>query len=239
MVAASGPDEGDAGTGTRRRQAERSEATKRRILGAARALFAEQGYEATPVEEILGRAGISKGAFYHHFPDKRELLAAVYEEIEGELTAMLAGVGRDHRDPIERIEAGCQAFLDACLDPVVLRIALVEAPAILGWRRWREIDARNGFGLLLAGLRSAARAGRIPADCLEERGHLLLAALMGSALLVGESSDPAATRATVGRIVSEQIWGLAGEEPPQHTPQGPPVTGGKPAVPIETTVEEM
>jgi len=204
---------GDA-PGGRRRQAERADATRRRLLGTARALFAERGYDATPIEEILARTGLSKGAFYHHFADKRELLDAVYEELEQELTAMLAGVGRDLPDPIARIDRGCQAFLDACMDPAVRRIALVDAPAVLGWQRWREIDVHHGFGLLLAGLRSAARAGRIPTDHLVERGHLLLAALMEGALLVAASAEPAATRESVGHIVSEQIWGLAGEVPP-------------------------
>jgi AcrR family transcriptional regulator len=197
-----------AGSGGRSRQAERSEATRRKILAAARALFAERGYDATPVEEILRSTGLSKGAFYHHFPDKRELLAAVYEEMERELVVMLAAAGSEGRDPIEKMERGCQAFLDAGLDPVVRRIALVDAPAVLGWRRWRDIDTKHGFGLLLAGLRSAARAGLIPDDALEERGHLLLASLMEAALLVGASADPVATRAVVGRCISEQIRSL-------------------------------
>jgi len=206
------------------RPAERADRTRRRLLGAARVLFAEHGYDATPIEEILRHAELSKGAFYHHFPDKRELLAAVYEQIEQELVEMLALVGRERPDPVERIERGCQAFLDACLDPVVHRIALIDAPAVLGWRRWRAIDARYGFGLLLAGLRSAARAGRISADLLEERGHLLLASLMEAALLVGESADPAATREAVGRIVAEQIWGLAGEAPPVDAAEAQPIS---------------
>jgi AcrR family transcriptional regulator len=214
MSAASDQDERSTGTSVRRRQAERSDTTRRKLLGVARALFAERGYDATPVEAILARTGLSKGAFYHHFPDKRELLAAVYEELEQELVAMLAAAGREGKDPIERIERGCQAFLDACLDPVVRQIVLIDAPAVLGWRRWREIDAQYGFGLLLAGLRAAVRAGRIPADSLEQRGHLLLASLMEAALLVGESADPAATRDAVGRILSEQIWRMAGETPP-------------------------
>jgi AcrR family transcriptional regulator len=205
-----------AGGGVRHRQAERSKATRDRLLSAARVLFAARGYDATSIEEILKQTGLSKGAFYHHFADKRGLLDAVYEELELELTAMLAGVGRDLRDPLARIDHGCQAFLDACLDPVVRQIALVDAPAVLGWRRWREIDAQHGFGLLLAGLRSAARHGRIAPEHLVERGHLLLAALMEAALLVGASADPTVTRATVGRIVSEQIWGLAGESPPHR-----------------------
>lgn len=218
---------GSADPRQRRSQAERLATTRAALLGTARALFAERGYDATSIEEILGRTGYSKGAFYHHFADKRELLAAVYEQIEQELTAMLAGVGRGLADPLEAIDLGCQAFLDACLDPAVRRIALIDAPAALGWRRWREIDAQHGFGLLLAGLRSAARRGRIPADLIEERGHLLLASLMEAALLVGESPNPAATRAAVGHIVSEQIRALAGAA-------SPPVSGNSPITPART-----
>src|SRR5687767_3722022 len=86
--------DGGAGSGVRRRQAERSDATRRRILTAARAFFAERGYDATSVELILRSTGLSKGAFYHHFPDKRELLAAVYEDLERELVVALAEAGR-------------------------------------------------------------------------------------------------------------------------------------------------
>ncbi len=225
---------GRTGSGVRRRQAERADSTRRKLLSVARTLFAERGYDATPIEEVLERTGLSKGAFYHHFPDKRELLAAVYEDVEQDLVVMLASAGRERTDPIEQIERGCQAFLDACLDPAVRRIALVDAPAVLGWRRWRAIDAQYGFGLLLAGLRSAARAGRIPADVLEERGHLLLASLMEAALLVGEAADPVAMRASVGRVVSEQIWGLAGGAPSSLASAAPPAAPRRPAEPGPT-----
>ncbi|MBI2706594.1 MAG: TetR/AcrR family transcriptional regulator, partial [Actinobacteria bacterium] len=238
MSGATDQDGDDTGSETRRSRAERSENTRRRLLDVARALFAERGYDATPIEEILARTGLSKGAFYHHFPDKRELLAAVYEDIEQELVPRLAAAGRGPEDPIERMERGCQAFLDACLDPVVRQIVLVDTPAVLGWRRWRDIDTRYGFGLLQAGLRSAARAGRIPTDLLEERGHLLLASLMEAALLVGEAADPVATREAVGRVVSEQIWGLAGETPPLPTPAAPPVLGDRPATLTPTNLDD-
>ncbi len=196
------------------RQAERSNSTRRKLLDAAREAFGTRGYDATPLEELLAATGFSKGAFYHHFADKRELLAAVYENLEAEITAGLAPIGREFSDPLARIDSGCQAFLDACLEPAVRQIALTDAPAVLGWQRWREIDSRFGFGLLLAGLRSAARAGRIPDTDLEVRGHLLLASLMEAALLVGSTEDPKAMREAAGRAISAQIWALAGEDPP-------------------------
>src|SRR5262245_1836453 len=159
-----------------RRQQERTATTRRAILAAARELFARDGYEATTIEAIAGRAGVSKGALYHHYADKAEVLAAVYEDLEQELVASLLTVAATETDPVVALRHGCQRFLDQCLDPVFRRIALVDAPTALGWQRWRAIDARHGLGLLAAGLRAAADQGRIPSDHLDERAHLLLAA---------------------------------------------------------------
>ena len=193
---------------TRRTQADRSESTRQAILGAARELFADRGYEATPIDEVARRAGVSKGALYHHYRDKAEVLAAVYEELERGLAAQLAASVAGIADPVEMLRTGCQAFLDACLDPVVRRIALVDAPAGLGWERWREIDARHGFGLLRAGLAAAAAVGAVPDDHLDERAHLLLAALMEAALLLGKADDARATREALRAVVDQHIDGL-------------------------------
>ena len=192
-----------------RTQAERSASTRARFLAAARRGFSERGFDGVPLDWLLQETGLSKGAFYHHFRDKRELLAQLYEEMEQEVTGRLRLVGRDLPDPLARIDAGCQAFLDECLDPEFRRIALVEAPAVLGWAAWREIDARYGFGLLMSGLRAAAREGRILDDELLLRGHLLLAALMEAALVLGASGDPARVRPEVGRLISQQVRALA------------------------------
>src|SRR5215207_6750983 len=150
-----------------RRQHERAAATRGAIVGAARELFSEGGYEATTIEDIARRAGVSKGALYHHYADKVDLLVAVYEDLEAELVESLMAVANAETDPMEALRAGCYAFLDACLDPVFHRIALIDAPSALGWDRWRAIDARHGFGLLRAGLQVAADDRRIGGDHLE------------------------------------------------------------------------
>jgi AcrR family transcriptional regulator len=199
-----------------RRQHERTATTRRAILTTARELFARDGFEATTIGAIAGRAGVSKGALYHHFADKADVLAAVYEDLEQELVESLVAVAVTETDPVLALRRGCQAFLDHCLDPVFRRIALVDAPNGLGWQRWRSIDARHGFGLLLAGLRAAADQGRIRSDHLDERAHLLLAALVEAALLVGSSDDPAATRESMGALIDEHLDGLL------FTPAGTP-----------------
>jgi AcrR family transcriptional regulator len=191
-----------------RRQQERTAATRRAIVLAARELFAEAGYEATTIEDIVRRAGVSKGALYHHYADKVEVLVAVYEDLEAELVESLLAVAAE-TDPVAALRVGCRAFLDACLGPVFRRIALVDAPGALGWERWRSIDARHGFGLLVAGLRAAADGRRVSPEHLEERAHLLLAALIEAALLIGHSDAVDATREAMGTLIDEHIDALA------------------------------
>jgi AcrR family transcriptional regulator len=196
-------------TAAARTQAQRSAATRAAIVTAATRLFAARGFDATGIEDIASEAGVSKGALYHHYADKVEVLAAVYEHVEEGLTKRLLAAAGSKPDPLDALRVGCQTFLDACLDPVIRRIALVEAPVGLGWQRWRAIDARYGFGLLLGGLRAAAESGQVSDEDLDERAQLLLAALIEASLLIGASSKPRAARRTVGRVVDQFIDALA------------------------------
>jgi AcrR family transcriptional regulator len=132
----------------RRTQEERSEATRAKLIAAARRLFAERGYAGVGTEEIVRAAGVTRGALYHHFEGKPQLLEAVYEQIEGELTEKIATGALGGSDPLDALRAGSEMFLDACLEPEVQRIVLLDAPAVLGWERWREIAADHGLGLV-------------------------------------------------------------------------------------------
>src|SRR5437588_9351940 len=130
-----------------RSQAERSQATREALIGAGRKLFAERGFAAIGTGEIVRAAGVSRGALYHHFDGKRGLLEAVYEQIERELAERIAAAALGATDPLEAMRSGTEMFLDACLEPEVQRIVLLDAPAVLGWERWREIAADYGLGL--------------------------------------------------------------------------------------------
>ena len=147
---------------TRRTQGERTEATREALMAAARRLFTERGYDAVGTEEIVRAAGVTRGALYHHFGGKAELLEAVYERLEAESTERVARVvlGSELRSPLEAMKAGVEAFLDECAEPELQRIALHDAPAVLGWDRWREIAAANGLGLIEASLAPRSRRGR-------------------------------------------------------------------------------
>jgi AcrR family transcriptional regulator len=194
----------------RRTQAERTEATRAALVAAARRLFTEHGYEGVGTEEIVRAAGVSRGALYHHFGGKAELLEAAYEQLEAESTERVARIvlGSELESPLAAMRAGIQAFLDECAEPELRRIALHEAPAVLGWERWREIGAANGLGLIEASLSAAIEAGEIRPVPVKPTAHLLLGALDEAAMLVARSEDPA-SRAEVTAVLLVLLDSLA------------------------------
>lgn len=195
------PERAKGGKGART-QGERAEATRGALMAAARRLFTERGYDGVGTEEIVRAAGVSRGALYHHFGGKAELLEAVYERLEAESTERVARVvlGSELESPLEAMKAGVEAFLDECAEPELQRIALHDAPAVLGWDRWREIAAANGLGLIEASLTAAIEAGEIRPLPVKPMAHLLLGALDEAAMLVARSDGPA-SRAEVTAVL--------------------------------------
>lgn len=198
-----------------RTQSERTEATRAALMAAARRLFTERGYDAVTTEEIVRAAGVTRGALYHHFGGKAELLEAVYERLEAESTERVARVvlGSELESPLEAMKAGIEAFLDACAEPELQRIALHDAPAVLGWDRWREIAAANGLGLIEASLSAAIEAGEIKPLPARPLAHLLLGALDEAAMLVARSEDPVA-RSEVTTVLVTLLDSFAAERAP-------------------------
>ena len=184
---------------SRRTQAERSLATRTALLAAARDLFASQGFAGTSRDEIAARAGVTRGALYHHFASKEALFRAVVEQLEAELGARIMAAAEKEPDPRLHLRVGCHAFLDACRsDPAVRRIVILEAPVVLGWDAWREIDARHGVALIAAGL-AAALDGPPPGNAsIETLATLLLGTLNEAAMLVATAPKPRVARAQVG-----------------------------------------
>src|ERR1044072_7811071 len=106
---------------------ERSRATRERLLAHARALFGARGYAAVGTEEIVRAAGVTRGALYHQFADKRELFAAVFEDTEPERIPEAARRVAATDAPVEALGGGFQGWLEACSRPAVQRIVLVDA----------------------------------------------------------------------------------------------------------------
>ena len=186
----------------RRTQAERTSATRRALLDAARAQFAERGFSGTGREQVAAAAGVTRGALYHHFGTKEGLFRAVVEELEAGLAEQVATAAAEGTDPVDELRRGCLAFLDACLEPAVRRIVLLEAPVVLGWDAWREIDARYGLALVRTGLAGALDQVGLDPGAVEPLAHLLLGALNEAALLVATAEDPVRAREEVGVTVA-------------------------------------
>lgn len=194
----------------RRKQGDRTEATRGALMAAARKLFTERGYDDVGTEEIVRTAGVTRGALYHHFGGKAELLDAVYMQLEAESTERVARIvlGSNIESPVAAMKAGIEAFLDECAQPELRQIALHDAPAVLGWDRWREIGAANGLGLIEASLGAAIEAGEIRPLPVKPLAHLLLGALDEAAMLVARDEDPVA-RAEVTATLGALLDGFA------------------------------
>ena len=188
-----------------RTQAERLAATRAALLREARAIFASAGYEAAATEEIVKQAKVTRGALYHHFKDKRDLFEAVVEEVARGIATTIDDMTVPVSDPLEMLIEGMRAFLDACLDPAVRRIYLIDAPAVLGWHRWREIDAPHGVRSLREGIAAVLAVRPDPALAIEPLTFLLSGASNEAALWVAEAKDEKTARRTMDRALSELI----------------------------------
>jgi AcrR family transcriptional regulator len=188
----------------------RSEATRQRLVAAARTMFGERGYASVGTEQIVQAAGVTRGALYYQFRDKAALFAAVAETVHAEIAHRItAGAQTDGRtDPMATLHAGVRRFLEACADPAVERILLLDGPAVLGWQAWRDLADRYGLGLLQQGLQAAIDAGAITPQPVVPVAHVLLGALDEGALYVARAEDPAAARQECTDILQQLLDGL-------------------------------
>jgi AcrR family transcriptional regulator len=172
-----------------RTQRERSEATTGELLSAARELFAADGYVATLLDDVVKRAGVTKGALYHHFESKRELFEAVFEGEQMKIAQASAKAYRRKRDHWSGFYEGCRAFFESSLDPGVQRITLLDAPSVLGLERIREIQGRYAQAMLIDGLQQAIDDGTIASRPVEPLASMLSGAICEGARLVARSDD--------------------------------------------------
>ena len=172
------------------KQSERTQSTVQAILAAARLLFTRDGFEGVSVDQIAERAGVAKGAVYHHFPSKDAIFTRVLEEIQGEIAAKLAAARTSGDNALDAVAKAVLLYLDAAMEPQTKRILLIDGPSVLGWRKWREIDDRF-FG---AGVRSAIRRILGPEASSRDIAaieHLLMGSVMEAALVCATAKDPA------------------------------------------------
>lgn len=197
---------GDKGHGEapRRTQADRRTATRAALIAAGRELFAAKGFAGAGREEIVERAGVTRGAMYHHFASKEALFRAVYEACEEDVLTHLMHAASPAQDPKEMLRLGSLAYLDVAASEEVRRICLLDAPSVLDPEDRRELAERFGLGVIREALRECMDAGLIRERPVDVLAHIYLAMLLESATLVAEGRD----KAEVASVLEEMIDAL-------------------------------
>ena len=195
------------------KKAEQSEATRTALLQAARELFTERGYAGTATEDIAQRAGVTRGALYYQFRDKSGLFYAVLEGIslstnERVVSVMHFGQGEQGDLWDQIVRAGVEAYLDACMDPAVQRIGLIEAPAVLGWEEKRELDRKYGISLISSALQELMDARLVAPQPVEPLAHLVLSAVLEAAMYIARADDIPAARREMGASLERLLDGM-------------------------------
>lgn len=218
-----------------RATAEAAAETARRVLAAGAELFAAEGYAAVSVDDVAQHAGVTRGAVYHHYRNKVGLFRAVAADLQsGVAAAVVAAAERadggqpDGGPPGEgwpdggqvcggaraQLSAGSHAFLDAITAAPVVRVLLVDAPAVIGWAQWRDLDAENSMVHLGEAL---SRVG-VPDDLLEAMTAQLSGAMNEAALWLAERSDCSGgpdpeSRRAAHRVLDRLLEAVVGSEP--------------------------
>ena len=163
-------------------QTQRRTATIASIIGAASELFTARGFAATSIDDIARRAGVAKGAVYHHFESKEQIFQRVFEQMTGSLVAEVATSAAAGKSTLDRFERGTLKYLTSIAGNKFRQVLLIDGPAVLGWEKWREIDARYFGGVMKAPMKRTPQAREMAAI-----GHLIAGALSEAALVCATS----------------------------------------------------
>jgi len=194
----------------RRSQEDRSRTTRAALEEVGRRLFTEHGFSGASAQQLVAEAGVTRGALQHHYGDKRGLFLAVLEQLETEITAEIEHTMRagPQDDIVGAMASGLNAFLEVCQRPEMIRIALFDAPAVLGWQAWRELEARHGLGLITTELERARDAGLITTDAVLTLAQLVLSAVSEAGLIVAHAEDKEASRAKAQQSLMLLVGGM-------------------------------
>lgn len=184
-----------------------AEATRELLVGIARERFVEQGYAATAIDDIVQRAGIAKGALYHHFRGKDALFKAVYDAVLDETAEAVIAAALTEDDPWAAVRAGLSAFLDACLQPAFRRVVIIDSVAVLAANSWE--GGMEGVELpMLRVVLTPLVDSALPGIALDPLAHVALGGLYGSALFIARAADPQAARAQAEAVLDVVLRGV-------------------------------
>jgi AcrR family transcriptional regulator len=193
-----------------RTQAERSAATQRALIAAARRLWGERGYAEVGTPEIAEAAGVTRGAMYHQYADKAALFRAVIEAMDEELKERIEAIvaAAAPKTPAETMHAMADAWLDIAAEPEIRQLMLVDGPSVLGWAEYREMSQRESAAVAEALLRAAIEAGELRPQPVRPLAMVLFGALDEAAMYLAEAADAAQAREEMRAVIRDLIDGL-------------------------------
>jgi AcrR family transcriptional regulator len=191
------------------RKEEQAEATRRALIDNARLLFAERGFSAVTLDQVAQTTRVTKGAVYHHFKGKKELFHAAAQEAHQELAQVVESASEEHEEPFAALQVAAIAYLDACVRPEIGRIAVLDAPSILGWKDWCKLQQEHGvaaFSHLLGRVLGADVAAR----SLDSSAQMIMGAIDVGARAIAQSNNPEAIREDVVGTIDRMLRGVVG-----------------------------
>jgi len=188
-----------------RRTPEEAARTRSALEDAGRELFETTGFGAASAESIVAAAGLTRGALYHHYDGKEGLFEAVVEAAMKRLHDNIARAATGASGPVEALKLGVRRFLELSSAPRTQRLLFIDAPVVLGWQRWRELDARYGLGLMLRAIEAAVAQRRMRVASPEMLAHMLLSAMIEASMLIADSPRKSSARAEAEDLIERLI----------------------------------
>ena len=187
------------------RKPEEAARTRGALEDAARELFETRGFVSASAEEIVAAAGVTRGALYHHYAGKEGVFEVVAEAAMKRLHDNIVRAAGNATDPVQGLKLGARRFLELSSAPRIQRLLFIDAPVVLGWQRWRELDTRYGLGLLLRAIEAAVAQRRMRVASPEMLAHLLLSAMIESSMLIANSPRKSSARAEAEELIERLI----------------------------------
>jgi AcrR family transcriptional regulator len=211
-----------------KKSAAEAEKTRKLIVATARGLFAELGFAGATTSRIAKSAGLTEGAFFHHFKDKKALFAEVVRNLQRELAQAVNTRRQKSEDPFERFIIGARASIELSQSPEYLRLVLIEAPTILGGENWREIDAVTSLSVIEPALVAIAGRDQIDPTDLRPIALMVLGLLNETAFALARHDDQITIDDVIDILeVSIRDW-LIRLDKPKTTSRKAPVTASAP-----------
>lgn len=172
-----------------KRRIETMEENRLKLIGAARKAFATSGFAAASMDDLTAQVGLTRGALYHGFGDKKGLLAAVVAQVDGEMAERAHQAAASAPSAWEGLLAEGAAYIEMALDPEVRRIVLLDGPAFLGDpSRWPSQNAC--LSITQQTVAELVAEGVIKPVDIEAAARLLSGTAMNAALWIAASDEP-------------------------------------------------